>query len=413
MAEILVPFIVFFSIFGTVVAMRYLKYAHELKMKQLERGVDAQRALPPSPEVKAEIRMLETQRAELELRVRNLETIVCNVDYELNAKINRLATQSIAAISAGASAGAPGSRPALSAVVDDAGSLASGKIRAGTRVGGRFVIERPLGAGGMGAVYLARDEQLGESVALKVIAGMALLDPNSAERLRRETSMARRISHPNVVRMHDLGEEHGLLFVSMEYVAGESLGARIQRLGTLTPAQLRPIVAQLCEGLTAAHGVGIIHRDLKPANVLIDAQDRVKLIDFGIARGDLQVGMTATNMVVGTPEYMAPEQVRGGAVDARTDVYALGAVLYHALTGRPPFRGETPISVGLAHCQDPVTPPRQLRPEIPAIWDSVILRALEKTPAARFPTVQALQAALNTADADAPTWQGPAPTVRL
>ena len=261
-------------------------------------------------------------------------------------------------------------------MVDDAGSLASGKIRAGTRVGGRFVIERPLGAGGMGAVYLARDEQLGESVALKVIAGMALLDPNSAERLRRETSMARRISHPNVVRMHDLGEEHGLLFVSMEYVAGESLGARIQRLGTLTPAQLRPIVAQLCEGLTAAHGVGIIHRDLKPANVLIDAQDRVKLIDFGIARGDLQVGMTATNMVVGTPEYMAPEQVRGGAVDARTDVYALGAVLYHALTGRPPFRGETPISVGLAHCQDPVTPPRQLRPEIPAIWDSVILRAL-------------------------------------
>ncbi|MBL8971038.1 MAG: serine/threonine protein kinase, partial [Myxococcales bacterium] len=140
---------------------------------------------------------------------------------------------------------------------------------------------------------------------------------------------------------------------------------------------------------------------------------RVKLIDFGIARGDLQVGMTATNMVVGTPEYMAPEQVRGGAVDARTDVYALGAVLYHALTGRPPFRGDTPISVGLAHCQDPVTPPRQLRPDIPPVWDSVILRALEKTPAARFPTVQALQAALNTDDAEAPTWLGPAPTVRL
>ena len=409
MAEILVPFIVFFSIFGTVVALRYLKYAHELKMKQLERGVEIRAALPASPELKAEIKMLEAQRSELEQRVRNLETIVCNVDFELNAKINRLATQSLAALSSGA----PAARNNLNAMVDDAGSLATGKIRAGTRVGGRFVIERPLGAGGMGAVYLARDEQLGESVALKVIAGMALLDPGSAERLRRETSMARRISHPNVVRMHDLGEEHGLLFVSMEYVAGESLGARIQRLGTLTPAQLRPLVIQLCEGLTAAHGVGIIHRDLKPANVLIDAQERVKLIDFGIARGDLQVGMTATNMVVGTPEYMAPEQVRGGAVDARTDVYALGAVLYHALTGRPPFRGDTPISVGLAHCQDPVTPPRQLRPDIPAIWDSVILRALEKTPAARFASVQALQAALNTDDAEAPTWQGPVPTVRL
>ena len=401
MAEILVPFIVFFSIFGSVVALRYLKYAHELKLKQLERGVDVQRALPPGPELKA----LEAQRAELEQRIRNLETIVCNVDFELNAKINRLATQSIAAMAA-----------PRSAAIEEAGSLASGKMRAGTKVAGRFVIERPLGAGGMGAVYLARDEQLGESVALKVIAGMALLDPGSAERLRREASLARKISHPNVVRMHDLGEEHGLLFVSMEYVAGESLGARIQRLGTLTPAQLRPLVAQLCEGLSAAHAVGIVHRDLKPANVLIDANDRVKLIDFGIARGDLQAGMTATNMVVGTPEYMAPEQVRGGAVDARTDVYALGAVLYHALTGRPPFRGETPISVGLAHCQDPVTPPRQLRPDIPAVWDQVITRALEKTPAARFPTVQALQAALNTetsAAAEAPTWHGPAPTVRL
>ena len=406
MAEILIPFIIFSSIFGSIVALRYLKYAHELKMKQLEQGHGLQRALPPGPELKA----LEAQRAELEQRIRNLETIVCNVDFELNAKINRLATQSIAAMSAPAGSG---SRPA---VIEEAGSLASGKIRAGTKVAGRFVIERPLGAGGMGAVYLARDEQLGESVALKVIAGMALLDPGSAERLRREASLARKISHPNVVRMHDLGEEHGLLFVSMEYVAGESLGARIQRLGTLTPAQLRPLVAQLCEGLSAAHAVGIVHRDLKPANVLIDANDRVKLIDFGIARGDLQAGMTATNMVVGTPEYMAPEQVRGGAVDARTDVYALGAVLYHALTGRPPFRGETPISVGLAHCQDPVTPPRQLRPDIPAVWDQVITRALEKTPAARFPTVQALQAALNTetsAAAEAPTWHGPAPTVRL
>jgi eukaryotic-like serine/threonine-protein kinase len=396
-ADILVPFIVFFSVFGSVVAMRYLKYAHEQRMKQLDRGTDVD-----SKQLKA----LEAHRNELEQRIRNLETIVCNVDFELNAKINRLATQSIAALSSN------GQR-ALSAAVDEAGNLASGKIRAGTRVGGRFVIERPLGAGGMGAVYLARDEQLGESVALKVIAGMALLDPGSAERLRREASMARRISHPNVVRMHDLGEENGLLFVSMEYVAGESLAARIQRLGSMSPVQLRPIVTQLCDGLAAAHAVGVIHRDLKPANILIDANERVKLIDFGIARADLQAGMTATNMVIGTPEYMAPEQVKGGAVDPRTDVYALGAVLYHALTGRPPFRGDTPIAVGLAHCQDPVTPPRQLRPDIPAAWDSVIVRALEKTPAARFANVQALQAALTSSDAEAPTWQGPAPTIRL
>ena len=403
MAEILVPFIVFFSVFGSLVAMRYLKYAHEARMKQLEQGTGG--------DVK-QLKALEAQRNELEVRLRNLETIVCNVDFELNNKLNRLATQSLAALNSG-----PGGRLGLAAAVDEAGSLASGKIRAGTRVGGRFVIERPLGAGGMGAVYLARDEQLGEQVALKVIAGVALLDPGSAERLRREASMARRISHPNVVRMHDLGEEHGMLYVSMEYVAGESLAARIQRLGTLTPAQLLPIAVQLCEGLGAAHSAGVVHRDLKPANILLDAADRVKLIDFGIARGDLHAGMTATNMVVGTPEYMAPEQVKGGAVDARTDIYALGAVLYHALTGRPPFRGDTPIAVGLAHVQDPLTPPRQLRPDLPAQWDSVITRALEKTPAARFPSVQAVQAALNAtgpaADAEAPTWQGPTPTTRL
>ncbi len=398
MAEILVPFIVFFSVFGSIVAMRYLKYAHEARMKQLERGDGDGRQL----------KALEAQRSELDQRLRALETIICNVDFELNAKLNRLATQSLALAGPGGA-----SRPALAAA-EEAGNLANGKIRAGTRVAGRFVIERPLGAGGMGAVYLARDEQLGEAVALKVIAGMALLDPGSAERLRREASMARRISHPNVVRMHDLGEENGLLFVSMEYVAGESLAARIQRLGTLTPSQLRPILAQLCEGLAAAHAAGVVHRDLKPANILIDAQERVKLIDFGIARADLHAGMTATNMVVGTPEYMAPEQIKGGAVDARTDIYALGAVLYHALTGRPPFRGDTPISVGLAHCTDPVVPPKQLRPDLPVAWDSAIVRMLEKTPGARFAGAHAVIAALSASDdSEAPTWQGPMPTARL
>lgn len=398
MADILIPFIVFSSIFGTVVALRWLKYNHELRMKQLERG--------DSGAPKA---LVEAQRHELEQRIRNLETIICNVDFELNNKLNRLATQSLAALSSGPNAG----RPAIAAAVDEAGSLAQGTIRGGTRVAGRFVIERLLGAGGMGAVYLARDEQLDEQVALKVIAGLALLDPNAADRLRRETTLARKISHPNVVRMHDLGEEHGLLFVSMEYVAGESLAARIKRLGAIPAGQLRPIALQLCEGLTAAHACGIIHRDLKPANILIDGQERVKLIDFGIARSELNAGMTATNMVVGTPDYMAPEQVKGGALDARTDVYALGAVLYHALTGRPPFPGDTPISIGLAHCQDPVVPPRQLRPDLPVVWEMVLLRALEKSPVARFPSVAALQAALDAGDGEAPTWQGPAPTTRL
>ena len=401
MAEILVPIVFFLSVFGSIVALKAMKYFHLQRMKELE-GAGGGGG--------KELKALQAERVVLEQRIRNLESIVCNVDFELNAKLNRLATQSVAALAASPSGGG---RPELAAAIDEAGTLATGTIRVGSKVAGRFIIERLLGVGGMGAVYLARDEQLGEQVALKVIAGFAVLDPHASERLRREASLARKISHPNVVRLHDVGEEHGLVFLSMEYVSGESLQNRIKRLGTLSPAQLLPIAQQLCEGLTAAHAVGIVHRDLKPANILIDAQERVKLIDFGIARSEVAAGMTATNMIVGTPEYMAPEQVMGGPIDVRTDVYALGAVLYHALTGRPPFRADSPIAVGLAQCNEPLTPPRLLRPDIPLEWDSVILRALEKQPAARFPSVPALLAALGTRDQSAPTWQGPAPTTRL
>ncbi|MBL9099381.1 MAG: serine/threonine protein kinase [Myxococcales bacterium] len=400
MAEILVPIVFFLTVFGSIVALKAMKYFHLERMKELDSGNGGNGG--------KEVKALQAERAVLEQRLRALETIVCNVDFELNAKLNRLATQNMAALSA-----APGNGQGMAAAVDAAGTLATGSIRVGTKVAGRFIIERLLGAGGMGAVYLARDEQLGEQVALKVIAGLAVLDPQASERLRREASTARRISHPNVVRLHDVGEAHGLVFLSMEYVSGESLAARIKRLGPLSPAQLLPIAQQLCEGLAAAHAAGIVHRDLKPANVLIDAQERVKLIDFGIARSDSAAGMTATNMIVGTPEYMAPEQVMGGAIDTRTDVYALGAVLYHAITGQPPFRGDTPIAVGLAQCHEPLTPPRQLRPDVPQEWDSVITRALEKTPAARFPSTQALLSALGTRDGEAPTWHGPAPTTRL
>jgi predicted Ser/Thr protein kinase len=310
-AGVLVPIVFFLTVFGSIVALKAMKYFHIQRMKELEtEGGGGGK----------ELKALQAERLALEQRIRSLETIVCNVDFELNAKLNRLATQSIAALSASPN----GSRPGLAAAVDEAGTLATGSIRAGTKVAGRFIIERLLGAGGMGAVYLARDEQLGEQVALKVIAGFAVLDPQASDRLRREASTARKISHPNVVRLHDVGEAHGLVFLSMEYVSGESLAARIKRLGQLSPAQLLPIAQQLCDGLTAAHALGIVHRDLKPANVLIDANERVKLIDFGIARSDASAGMTATNMIVGTPEYMAPEQVMGGAIDARTDVYALG-----------------------------------------------------------------------------------------
>lgn len=400
MPEALIPIFLFLSIVGGILGARYLRYKHEQRMKELEGGGGGDGK---------QLKALESERAALERRIVALEAIVCNVDFELNAKLARLsaATQSLAALGPGGAKAA--------AALSEAEGLTSGQIRPGQRVGGRFVIERLLGAGGMGAVYLARDEQLGEAVALKVVAGLGLLDASAADRLRREVSTARKISHPNVVRLHDLGEENGLLFLSMEYVAGESLAARLRRVGTIPAAQLTPLAEQLCAGLAAAHAAGVVHRDLKPANILLTGDRTVKIIDFGIARPLAAAGMTATNMVIGTPEYMAPEQVRGGAVDQRTDVYALGAVLYQALTGRPPFTGESPIAIGVAHCQDPVTPPRQLRPEVPPAWEAIVLRALDKRPETRFQSVQELREALSSTytDSDAPTWHGPAPTVRV
>lgn len=396
--EVLIPMFFFLTVIAGILGPRYLRFKHEQRMKELEGAGPDARAL----------KALTEERKALEQRLQALETIVCNVDFELNAKLGRLAaaTQSLAAL--GPAVTPDGRAPTT---VQDAEGLVTGHIRPGQRVGGRFVIVRLLGAGGMGAVYLARDEQLGEEVALKVVAGLGLLDPTAADRLRREASTARKISHPNVVRLHDIGEEHGLLFLSMEYVAGESLAARLQRLGALPATQLGAIAEQLCDGLTAAHAAGVIHRDLKPGNVLIAGDRTVKIIDFGIARPLAGAAMTATNMVVGTPEYMAPEQVRGGLVDPRTDIYALGAVLYHALTGRPPFAGASPIAVGLAHCQEPVTPPRQLRPDIPPGWEALILRALEKEPARRFQSALELRDAIRSGEA--PTWQGPAPTIRV
>ncbi|HFE45759.1 MAG TPA: serine/threonine protein kinase, partial [Nannocystis exedens] len=273
----------------------------------------------------------------------------------------------------------------------------------GQIVAGRFEIIRLLGTGGMGAVYLARDRKLAEEVALKVIAGPGLTDPAAADRLRREATATRRISHVNVVRLHDIGEEGGLLFLSMEYVDGESLHDRLLRLGRpMTPSELRPILAQLCDGLAVAHTAGVIHRDLKPANVLIDRREQVKLIDFGIARMAHSDGLTATGMVLGTAEFMAPEQIRGSAVDARADLYALGVIAYIALTGQAPFARETPIAISLAHLSDPVPSPRTLVPSLPIEWEALLLRALEKSPSMRFQSAAELRNAL-PATAEAPT----------
>ncbi len=371
-----------------VAVLTALKHHHQRRMKKLELEQGGNHAANAHKLQQAEqhVQYLSAVNTQMEERVRNLESIVCSVDFELNAKLNRLASQQLLMAPSSTSA-----RAAAESAETEAFSISN--IKPGDRVAGRFVVERLLGSGGMGAVYLARDEQLGESVALKVIAGAALLDPAAADRFRREASAARRISHANVVRIHDIGEEGGMLFLSMEYIAGDSLSTLLDRHGTLPLPQLRQVVAQMCAGLDAAHAAGVVHRDLKPGNVLIDGTS-VKIIDFGLARLAHIEGMTATGMILGTPEYMAPEQIRGQPVDARTDVYGLGAVIYHALTGRPPFSGDSPIAIGFKHCNEGLVPPAQVKADVPAPWAQLVLRAMAKDPAHRFASAGELAAGM-------------------
>ncbi len=389
MAEALAILFIFGVIpFGLPITLRWLRYRHEQRMKELQAGAGA-----------GEMKALVAAKSELEERVRNLETIVSSVDFELNAKLNRLANRQLALSAAmpaqpAAASRGPGTRGSALELADTEHFGGAGTLTAGRRLANRWVIERALGQGGMGAVYLAKDEQLGEQVALKVIGGIAALDPTAADRLRREATAARRISHPNVVRLHDIGESDGVLFLSMEYVPGGSLRDMLARHGVLPDAHLRSFAWQIADGLHAAHMAGVIHRDLKPANLLVDDHQRIKIIDFGLARLAHLEGMTATNMIVGTVEYMAPEQVRGGTLDARTDVYAFGAVLYHALVGRPPFSADNPIAIGFAHCSNPVIPPSRAREGLDARWDGVVLRAMAKDPNERWASALELQAAL-------------------
>jgi eukaryotic-like serine/threonine-protein kinase len=375
--EFIIPLFAILAVFGFpifgLLGARALKYRHEERLRELSAQAEQRKALPAGDQ--------------MEDRVRNLESIVCSVDFELNAKLDRLARHQLVAASSNQPA-----RPSTGTT--DTVLVLDGGLRPGERIAERFVVESLLGRGGMGAVYVCRDERLGESVALKVVAGLSAISPDAHERLRREGAIARRITHPNVVRLHDIGEHEGLVFLSMEYVEGESLDVLVHRQGSLPLPQAASISRQLCEGLGAAHEVGAVHRDLKPANILLDAAGRVKIIDFGLARLAALEGMTATNLIAGTPAFMAPEQIRGGTIDARTDVYAMGAVMHFMLTGKPPFEADNPIALAMLHCNREPSPPSSLRPDLDARWDAVVVRALAKRPDDRFRTVTVLRDAL-------------------
>ena len=340
------------------------------------------------------------EKKQLEARLQNLEAIVCSVDFELNQRLNRLAaSQSLALPPKGqtppmglaAVSGAPAPAPAPSIATGPTLGPASlpayamGVLAPGQMVLSRYTIVRELGRGGMGAVYLADDAKLNERVALKTIsAGMCGDYDYLADRFRREVQAARRVTHENVIRIHDLGEDGHLLFLSMEYVEGETLWMRLRRVGGLPIIEARAVLDRVAAGVAAAHGAGVVHRDLKPHNVLLGPRDLVKVIDFGLAKATFMVGLTATGAILGTPDYMAPEQIRGGEADVRSDVYALGATAYAALAGRPPFEGSTPIAVGFRAVNEAPRPLRELRTDVPPALETAVMRALSKDPLARF-----------------------------
>src|SRR5678815_5232671 len=208
-------------------------------------------------------------------------------------------------------------------------------------------------------------------------------------RFRREAAAARKVSSPSVIRIHDLGEARpGLLYLSMEYFAGRTLTEIIAQRGVSPLKDVQDMLQQIGAGLEAAHQVGVIHRDLKPSNILVGERGMVKIIDFGLATTQVSDGLTATGTMLGTPHYMAPEQVRGRPVDARTDIYALGALAYHLVCGRPPFAGDNPIAIGFAHISEPIVAPRLLRKDVPPALEAAIVAALAKAPEDRPATAK-------------------------
>jgi eukaryotic-like serine/threonine-protein kinase len=264
----------------------------------------------------------------------------------------------------------------------------------GEIVAGRYKLEELVGAGGMSSVFKARDTLLERNVALKILHDHYTEDDEYVERFRREARAVAQLSHPNIVTVIDRGEDEGRQFIVFELVEGRTLKEVLDAEGRLPVRSALEIALQVARGLAFAHEHGLVHRDVKPQNVILNGDGRAKVTDFGIARSlDVQ-GVTQAGTVLGTSNYIAPEQARGGDVDGTTDVYSLGVVLFELLTGDVPFPGESFVAVAMRHVNEPPPSVLDRRPDVPARVAHAIGRALEKDPAARFPTMDAFAAEL-------------------
>jgi serine/threonine protein kinase len=270
-------------------------------------------------------------------------------------------------------------------------TLSSGALAA---LGQRYDVLGEAGHGSMGSVYKARDRETGEVVAIKLLKPEIASDQKMVERFKNELLFARKITHKNVCRVYDFNRAGSIAYTSMEYVEGESLRSVLNRFGGLPQRKAIYVALQICSGLKEAHAQGIVHRDLKPENVMVDPQGNVKIMDFGIARS-MEAGTNLTGSMVGTPAYMAPEQVSGKPVDFRTDIYALGLMLYEMFTGSQAFRADTAMAVALKQIQESPAPPHTLDPGVPVQIERAILKCLEKDPAKRFQSMAELERTLS------------------
>jgi eukaryotic-like serine/threonine-protein kinase len=273
----------------------------------------------------------------------------------------------------------------------------SSRSMIGTVLSGRYRLEAKLGSGGMSTVYLARDETLDRPVAAKVMHREMSEQPDQLERFRQEARAVAKLSHPNVVSVIDAGEDGGYPYIVFEYVQGETLKQRIGRVGALDTQEAVAYAIEIARGLTVAHARNMVHRDIKPQNILIDSEGRAKLTDFGISRQLEQDGMTATGRVLGTTDYVAPEQAMGRGADPRSDIYSLGVVLYETLVGQVPFHAESQVGVAMKHVNEELPDVQQRRPEVSAAVALVVERATAKDPGERYQQIGEMIDDLSTA----------------